>query len=52
MDLTVLLSSDQKITTIIPQPGIEEDWDEVQRTLSNYENQFQEHLQDMRKQHK
>ncbi|CAO3674545.1 unnamed protein product [Umbelopsis vinacea] len=42
----------QKITTIIPQPGIEEDWDEVQRTLSDYENQFQEHLQDMKKQHK
>ncbi|KAI8584582.1 hypothetical protein K450DRAFT_216999 [Umbelopsis ramanniana AG] len=42
----------QRITTIIPQPGIEEDWDEVQATLSDYERQFQEHIQDMRKQHK
>lgn len=46
------ICTDQKITTIIPQPGIEEDWDDIQATLSNYERQFQEHLQDMRKQHK
>ncbi|KAG2172300.1 hypothetical protein INT43_004842 [Umbelopsis isabellina] len=42
----------QKITTIIPQPGIEEDWDEIQQQLSDYQKQFQEHLADMKRQHK
>jgi hypothetical protein len=43
---------DQKITTIIPQPGIEADWDEIQQQLSDYERQFQEHLTDMKRQNK
>ncbi|OZJ02922.1 hypothetical protein BZG36_04117 [Bifiguratus adelaidae] len=42
----------QKLRTIIPRPGIEQDWDMVQEELKRIEAAFDEHLQDAKKKFK
>lgn len=45
-----LVSIDQKLKTIIPNNGTNEEWDDIIQKIQDLENEFNQHLKDVKKQ--